>query len=181
YKKYVEFHFKKRNYNLAIYMANLALKFRTEDRDLMKMVYKSILRTTPESTHIPIMNKLLVFPEFKEMILKRLYPILIAAGDFNEANYRIEELLTIYKNSETKEAIRNIEVLRVEKVKLYIKDKKLVEAESIIKTELAKVPESPIWNKLNQDLKYIKETTYRPYYYYATNSPEEKEESGEKK
>jgi hypothetical protein len=54
--------------------------------------------------------------------------------------------------------------INVEKVKLLIKLQKILEAEETIKKEFAKNPNSPVWKKLISDLKFIKETTFRPYY-----------------
>jgi hypothetical protein len=180
YKKYAEFHYNKGNYNTSISMTNLALKFKSDDAELMKIAYKSILSTTPETSHISIMNKLLSYNEFKEMILKRLYPILMANSDYAEAMYRIEELISFYTSSKDEaDNQKNIETLKVDKVKILIQTKKVFEAEDIIRKELAKSPDSPIWQKLNEDLKYIKDTTYRPFYFYATNTQKDKENSGE--
>jgi len=174
YKKYLEYHYKNGNYNLTINLASLVLKFYSEDPETLNITYNALLNTTPEPSHIELMDKLLKYPEYKEMILKRLYPILLAYGKENEALSKLEELISIYK-SENK-AYSEIEKLYLEKVKIFVKNNKFYEAEDLIKKELARAPNSPAWQKLANDVKYLKETTYKPYYYYLQNKEKNKDE-----
>jgi hypothetical protein len=175
YKKYAEYYYKSKDYNLSISLAALALRFQAEEETLLNITYKSLLHTTPEPSHILIMNKLIAYPQYKEMILKRLYPILLASGKNSEALSRIDELISVLKSKSPEELTNELEILNSEKVKIFIKTQKFYEAEDWIKKELAKAPQSPTWIKLQNDLKYIRDTTQRSYYYsdYTQKTTEE--------
>ncbi|MCX7998753.1 MAG: hypothetical protein N3A69_07350 [Leptospiraceae bacterium] len=177
YKKYTEYYYQTGKYHLAIQTGILALRFQDEDLEVLEIIYQSLLNSIPETSHIPIMQKLSNYPNFKEMILKRLYPMYLAIGKEKEALSSIENLISFYNSSNSESKEESIQVLLAAKVKILMKLNKYYEAEEIIRKSLAKQPNSQQWQRIALDLKYLKESTRNYYYYYNQNYKKQEEVS----
>jgi hypothetical protein len=163
YKRYAEFYFEDKNYRQAIKLASLAMNYEIEDDSLFETTFESLIRISPEEDHIPIMKKLINKEKYKIETLIRLYPLLLTINEEKEALYYMDILIEFFKKNKDNE---RLSLLFVEKFKISIKNSKYSEAEDMINREKSKFPELLIWTKLISELKYYKETTYRPYYYY---------------
>lgn len=168
-RKYAEYFYTIGNYAAAIKAGSLALRFQDNDMKTLEIIYQSLLYSIPENSHIPIMEKLSAYPNFKEMMLKRLYPLYSAIGRENEALKSIETLIAFYNSSNLESHAEIVQTLLANKVKILLKMNKYYEAEDIIRKSLAKQPNSHQWQKIALDLKYLKENTKNYYYYYNKN------------
>ncbi len=176
--KYAEYFYSIGNYSAAIQAGNLALLFNHDDMKTLEIIYESLLYSIPENSHIPIMQKLSNYPNFKEMMLKRLYPMYSAIGKENEALSSIENLISFYNSSNSQLYEEEIQNLLATKTKILLKLNKYYEAEDIIRKSLSKQPDSYQWQKIALDLKYLKENT-KNYYYYYNKSVKKQEETTE--
>ena len=143
-------------------MASLAINYDIEDNSLFETIYESLIRISPEISHIPIMKKLIQIDKYRIETLSRLYPLLLSSGEEKEAIYYMDILLDHYRKQDDS---GKLSLLIVEKIKIQKKNKKYSEAEDILQKEKYRYPDLNIWAKLSSELKYYKETSYRPYYY----------------
>ena len=169
YMRYADYFFEIKDYRMAIQMAELAMKFDSQNTDLFDTTYESLIRISPEKEHINIMNFLASKPKYKLEVLKRLYPLLLSTGDEKTAIQRMEELIELYQKLNDSS---NAMIVLLEKIKIFIKYQRFSEVEEIINREKRKNNNSSIWDKLLADVKYYKETSSKPYY-YSIKSPSE--------
>lgn len=151
YKRYTEFFYKNNNYFKTIYIADITLRLRIYEKEFLDLVYNSLLKITPEQKHIFVMNILINYKDYKEQILKRLYPLLVISGDYGEAISKIDELIDIYQSKGHDSEIEN---LKAEKARIFLQNSQIQLAGEIIQYEIQKKPASFLWNKLKDDLNY---------------------------
>ncbi|MCB1188998.1 MAG: hypothetical protein H7A23_13610 [Leptospiraceae bacterium] len=178
YKVYANYYYLNEDYFNTIFVANICFKYHILEKELLDVTYNSILKITPEEIHIPVMEILANYSAYKEQVLKRLYPLLMIKGKSELALGRIDELINLYgANSELSE----IANLKAEKVRIYLQNSQIFQAEDIISKEILANPDSILWNKLKDDLQYRKNAIIDKNQYikiYPQNSAVE-EENGE--
>ncbi|MEM7181679.1 MAG: hypothetical protein AAF518_12245, partial [Spirochaetota bacterium] len=151
YQKYADYFYKKKQYNQALQAIKLCYLFDKTNEKLNEKAFLSLLKLTPIESHIPIMEELQKNSKYKEAILNRLYPLYVRQKNYQLAIDKNEELIRLYQKSQKED---EIEDLKIEKAKLYIESANFIKAQSLIRSELRKDPESLRWNKVVENLNF---------------------------
>jgi len=154
YMTYCKYYFAKKNYSQTIKTAVFAFKFGKPDQDALRMVYESATQVSPEEEYIPVLKYLAEIPAYRENILKRLIPILVASENTEEALQKIDDLISLQKTAGRED---DLQALYIEKAKIFLGQKDILKAGEIIQKELRQNPNSVAWNKLNEELNLQRE------------------------
>ncbi|MBE7412787.1 MAG: hypothetical protein L6Q54_01775 [Leptospiraceae bacterium] len=154
YIAYCEYFYSKKFYSKVVQSAMIAAQFGKLEANDLKILYDSILQISPELEYVSIFQMLSEVPSYREEMLKRLIPVLIATNNYEEAMKKIDELIGFYSANKRDTEIQS---LRIEKAKIFLNQKDIVKAGEIILRELQQNPTSIAWGKLAEDLNLQRE------------------------
>ncbi|WCL48751.1 hypothetical protein [Leptospira sp. GIMC2001] len=125
-----------------------SLEFGSLDAKSKEMAYESFSFSSPNLQRLPLLVHLSEETKYKIPIYKKLYPLYDSMENYSEVLKILDLLISQYKNSDDN---YELEMLQIEKARIYIKMDKLEDAYSLIAPGLRNNPNSIFWKRLKDE------------------------------